>query len=153
MINIGGKKVSKMMIGNVVVYEATDPRTTWLELKNDGDGVTSFSGQLLMNYDENTGKTIMKGSRFVTTNTDLEKSLFFELPNGYAFDLSRCDKTIPMFSSSDGFNHKLYVAELSYSENKCYVNARSLNNVSTFVSPWFPTDSFNNSMTFYLTKE
>lgn len=153
MINLDGKRVSKLMIGNVVIYEAADPRTTWLELKNDSDGVTSFKGQLLMNYDENTGTAIMKGSRFVTTKTDLKKSLFFELPNGYAFDLSRCDKTISMFSSSDGVNRMKYVEELTYLGNRCYVNATSINNVSTVVSPWFPMDSFNSSMTFYLTKE
>lgn len=154
MIQIGNRKVTKIIAGGKAIWELRDPNTEWVSTVA-GNGTTEFGGLLLMNYDPTTGMAIFRGMCFVQTKASLFPALFIELPNGYVFDMDKCPNTIVMHNAIGTTDLKSTTSNLTYAGSKCYAQApvMSENYDGVAVTPWVPVDNFSQSMKFYIKKE
>lgn len=88
MMQIGGKEVTKIMVGRNVIYSRPNYSSLWFECPDNGEKYTDFIGQTIMKWDKSTSVAEFRSSSECLLNAssvNAEPRLAITLPDGFTF--------------------------------------------------------------------
>lgn len=128
IMQVGNKKVTKIMVGNHVIYDKEIQDASWIECPDLGGSTDFRAGDylLLAKYDEIAGTmAIQNSSRFSGTYTSTASNhLVLTLPKGFAFDVGN-PTTGSFYDQQSGSNNMLQ-CPITYTQNQMFASFRMM---------------------------